>query len=71
MSNMYSTDEIAEAARRRGHTEEEIARVIEGIARLRQHGLLKTARGGTSVGLTRAGRIKVAELRATGQLPPR
>lgn len=68
---MYSREEIIAAARKRGHSEEEIQRILAGVDRLKQHGLVKTNGGGANVGLTAAGRNKVAELRATGQLPRR
>jgi len=68
---MYSREEIAAAARRKGHTEEEIRRILAGVGRLKQHGLVKTNGVGTNVGLTAAGRSKLAELRANGMLPRR
>jgi hypothetical protein len=68
---MYSREEIIAAARARGHGEEEIQRIIAGIDRLKQHGLVKTSGRGASVGLTREGARKVAELRAQGKIPTR
>jgi len=71
MSNMYSKESIAAAARRQGRSEEEIERMLVHVGTLKLHGLVKTSNRGDSVGLTREGRRRVAELRATGQLPPR
>lgn len=68
---MYSKEEIAAAARKKGHSEEEINRILAGVDRLKQAGLVRTAGRGASVGLTNAGRRKLAELRSTGQTPPR
>ena len=71
MGHMYSREEIADAARRRGHSEEEIQRILAGIDLLKRNGLVKTNGGGANVGLTRAGARRVAQLRATGQLAAR
>jgi molybdenum-dependent DNA-binding transcriptional regulator ModE len=71
MSNMYSRESIAAAARQRGHSEEEITRILANIDRLKQRGLVKTSARGSAVGLTRAGARKVAELKAAGVIVPR
>lgn len=71
MSFMYSLEDIADAARKRGHSEEEIQRILANIETLKSHGLVKTSGRGASVGLTRAGARKVAELKATGAISRR
>ena len=68
---MYDREDIAAAARKRGHSEEEIQRILANVDRLKQAGLVKTSARGASVGLTNAGRRKLAELRAAGQIPQR
>ena len=69
MGFMYSVDEIRAAARKRGHTEEEIEAIVAKVQLLKTHGLVKTSARGASVGLTRAGARKVAELKALGKIP--
>lgn len=71
MSFMYNLEDIADAARQRGHSEEEVQRILANIETLRRHGLVKTSDRGASVGLTRAGARRVAELKATGAIPRR
>ena len=71
MSQMYSKEQIIEAARRRGHSEEEIQRIVAGIDRLKANGLVKTNQRGANVGLTAEGRRRVAELKSQGVIKPR
>lgn len=71
MSSMHSREEIRAAVRARGHTEEEIQRIVAGIEKLRANGLVRTSQRGASVGLTAEGRRKVAELKSQGVIPRR
>jgi len=68
---MYSRDQIATAARAKGHTEEEIQRILAQIGRLKTAGLVKTSGGGANVGITRKGSKALADLRAQGKISPR
>jgi len=65
----YSREQILAAARARGMSIAQIEVLERQIAALKQHGLVSTAGGG--VGLTAAGRRKVAELKAAGKIPTR
>lgn len=64
---MYSIDEIVAAARKRGHTEEEVQRIIAQISDLKRAGFLKANSAG--VALTAKGTRTVATLKAQGKIP--
>jgi hypothetical protein len=66
---MYSKEELATAARAKGHTEEQVQRIIGAVAKLKQAGLVKTSSRAYFVGLTVEGRRMLADLRAQGKIP--
>ena len=68
MPMMYSKEAIVAAAREKGHTEEEIERILAKVDDLKRHGLVKTSGQGTNVGLTVAGRKKLVDRRAQGKI---
>lgn len=58
----YTREQIAEAARKRGHTEEEVQRMLAQIDKLSDKGLLKKSADG-SVAMTNAGRKTLKVIR--------
>ena len=66
---MHSIEAIKDAARRKGHTEEEVQRIIAKIADLKRAGLIKTS--GNAVALTVKGSRTVADLKTQGKIPSR
>lgn len=66
---MFSIEDIKAAARLKGHTEEEVQRIVAQIADLKRAGLVKTSGG--DVGLTVKGSRTVANLKAQGKFHSR